>query len=299
MPFLIAGAYAAAAGLYILWSSAFAAGRAEDVGELQRLETWKGLAFVAVTTVGVYFGVRFAARRAVSDQAERVERELRLVSVRNQELAGVMAASVAHDANNVLVSLLAGIDALAAGGRAPALESTVEQLRSGVDKLVALNRRLLGFPLDQASEGIERVVRGTIGAIRAHGSIAGCQIVCSIAPITAKAHPVLLHQIVGNLVLNAGEATGGSGRIELHVVEDAGTAMLEVHDDGPGVPPARRPTLFAGFGSTKPDGIGLGLFSVRTCVDLLGGTIEVADSPLGGALFRVRLPLHSAVPARA
>jgi nitrogen-specific signal transduction histidine kinase len=65
-----------------------------------------------------------------------------------------------------------------------------------------------------------------------------------------------------------------------------------VHDNGPGIPQERRSSLFDAMTTTKQGGSGLGLFSARTCVHGLGGMLEVAVSPLGGALLRVRLPRH-------
>jgi two-component system nitrogen regulation sensor histidine kinase NtrY len=63
----------------------------------------------------------------------------------------------------------------------------------------------------------------------------------------------------------------------------------------------RRERIFEALETTKLDGSGLGLFSVKSCVTALGGTVEVGDSPLGGARFRVHLPeaRRNAVDARA
>ena len=102
--------------------------------------------------------------------------------------------------------------------------------------------------------------------------------------------PLLVHRIVSNLLVNAGEAKGGRGVIEVVVDERGDKVVLEVHDDGPGVPPERRAGLFDAPTSTKAQGSGLGLFSVRACVQGLGGTVAVGESPLGGACFRVELP---------
>ena len=57
-----------------------------------------------------------------------------------------------------------------------------------------------------------------------------------------------------------------------------------------GVPVERRERIFDSLETTKPAGTGLGLFSVKSCVAALEGSVDVGDSPLGGACFRVRLP---------
>ena len=109
--------------------------------------------------------------------------------------------------------------------------------------------------------------------------------------IPIRTHPLVVHQIVSPLIVNACEAIGEQGRVEVRLEREGNEAVLSVHDNGPGVPPERRARLFDALESTKRDGAGLGLYSVASCVRALGGTIDVGDSPLGGAWFRVRLPI--------
>jgi signal transduction histidine kinase len=78
-----------------------------------------------------------------------------------------------------------------------------------------------------------------------------------------------------------------------------GEAALEVADDGPGLSQEAREHLFEPFFTTKPNGTGLGLPTSRRFVEAHGGTIDVARSDLGGALFRVRLPLDARPEADA
>jgi len=68
---------------------------------------------------------------------------------------------------------------------------------------------------------------------------------------------------------------------------------MEVSDDGPGLSPEARAHLFEPFFTTKPNGTGLGLPTSRRFVEAHGGAIDVGTSELGGALFRVRLPLEA------
>lgn len=298
LPLTVAGAYALVSAAYISVSDQLAAASARSVADLQRIETAKGLGFVAITTVGVFLGAWFAGRRVRRQVLETLDREQIIVAQQGRILAGAMAASVAHDANNVLVSLLGEIESLVARGDARGLDTAITNLRTGVDRLVGLNGRLLGMPLEQARVDVVRIVRESLATIRAHEAVAGCHLECRApASVEIETHPLLVHQIVGNLVLNAAEATHGRGRIEVCVIDGADGVVIAVHDDGPGIPADRREGLFESFASTKPGGFGLGLFSVRTCVDLLGGAVEVGDSPLGGAMFRVALPRRVLAPA--
>ena len=69
--------------------------------------------------------------------------------------------------------------------------------------------------------------------------------------------------------------------------------MLEVRDDGPGVPEKMRERVFDPYYTTKSEGTGLGLAIVKKIVLEHGGSIACTASPEGGATFRIRLPLRS------
>lgn len=97
-----------------------------------------------------------------------------------------------------------------------------------------------------------------------------------------------LRSVVGNLVTNALEATGGDGPVEVSLNSSDGTARLVVADRGPGLP---RGDVFAAFFSTKSSGTGLGLWLVRQLVEAAGGAIRAADRRGGGARFEVTLPV--------
>jgi two-component system OmpR family sensor kinase len=89
--------------------------------------------------------------------------------------------------------------------------------------------------------------------------------------------------------------------IELRLHSEGRNAVIEVADDGPGVPVELREQIFERFvrGDGPADravsgGSGLGLAIVSAVATSHGGSAEVAESDLGGALFRIRLPLHPA-----
>ncbi|MBX3464461.1 MAG: HAMP domain-containing histidine kinase [Planctomycetes bacterium] len=291
----LAFAYGGVAAIYILVSSRLAAAHATTIDDLLAIETGKGIGFVLVTTLLTFVGGLLAMRRIERDADELVRRERALLAVNGKVFAGVMAASVAHDANNVLVAVLADLEALAASGRIGDRQQ-IEDLRHSVGRLVDLNGRLLnaarqGTPRDRQQVELGRLVREAVATVRAHQHLRHCRIVCRGGDgLRLLTQAVLIHQVIGNLVLNAGQAMHGEGAIEVVVAEQPETVAIEVHDAGPGVPPARRATLFDGLATTKPAGTGLGLFSVRACVQSLGGSVAIEDSPLGGAKFTVRLP---------
>jgi PAS domain S-box-containing protein len=104
-----------------------------------------------------------------------------------------------------------------------------------------------------------------------------------------------LKQVLLNLVQNAVHAVCacdlGNGTVQVAVESGEGTVAFSVDDDGPGVPAEARQRIFTPFYTTKDHGTGLGLAVAHTIVTLHGGTLTVDDSPLGGARFRVVVPV--------
>ncbi len=107
--------------------------------------------------------------------------------------------------------------------------------------------------------------------------------------------PVLLGQVVRNLVSNA--ARHACSEVQVSLREEQDRAVLSVSDDGNGVPPEQRERIFERFvrldesRTREAGGSGLGLAIVHKIVNDLGGNVQVADSPTGGAAFVVHLPL--------
>ncbi|HZP39944.1 MAG TPA: ATP-binding protein, partial [Candidatus Binatia bacterium] len=111
--------------------------------------------------------------------------------------------------------------------------------------------------------------------------------------------PDELKQIVLNLLLNAIEASPPDAevRLSVEVGDDAGeTVVIEVQDEGPGIPKESFEDIFHPFFTTKETGTGLGLALVHQMVIEHAGTIEVESAPGRGAVFRVTLPAMAVEP---
>lgn len=299
---ILAGAYVILAGAYIIVSGYLAAGASHSVEELRRIEAIKGVAYVAVTATLIFAGARWAMRRMERDAQELTRREQALLVNEGRVFAGLIAATVAHDANNVLMVALGEIEAMEQEG---SRSEPLARLAHSVKRLTALNQRLLDTgQVFVAREGValdvREAARESVDMLRAQADVRRCRITFGgVSGLTVIASPALMHQMVGNLVLNAAQAAGDHGLVEVRVAALAGQAVIEVHDNGPGVARERREELFTALTTTKPLGSGLGLFSVKACANGLGGRVEVGDSPLGGALFRILLPPAPAKPVPA
>ena len=110
--------------------------------------------------------------------------------------------------------------------------------------------------------------------------------------VRAAATADAIKQVTLNLVRNAREAMKDRGRIDLVVQKVGDSAVIEVRDDGPGIPSSAMPHLFDPFFTTKGDvhGVGLGLFVAEGLIRGFGGRITAANRRDRGARFRIELP---------
>jgi signal transduction histidine kinase len=108
-------------------------------------------------------------------------------------------------------------------------------------------------------------------------------------PFTVEADPIQFRQVLSNLIANAMQALDGGGTLEIRAHMDDAVAVIEVADDGPGVPSEHRNRIFQPLFSTKARGTGLGLSICRQIVERHGGSLELLDSD-SGARFAIRMP---------
>jgi signal transduction histidine kinase len=123
-------------------------------------------------------------------------------------------------------------------------------------------------------------------------------------PLRVEGSSDELHRMILNLLDNAARHTPDGATIELALSQKDGDAVVEVGDDGPGIPVAMRTQIFDRFvrgegpaDTARGTGTGLGLAIVSAVAASHGGSVEATESPLGGALFRARIPLADANPA--
>lgn len=107
------------------------------------------------------------------------------------------------------------------------------------------------------------------------------------AATTVRARHVQLEQVLVNLLQNAAQACTEGGSIALAITAANGSVRLSVTDNGPGVPPWLRDTLFQPFVTSKSEGIGLGLAIARDIMCQLGGDLAHEDTPTGARFVMV------------
>jgi two-component system sensor histidine kinase HydH len=290
-------AYVVLCGAYIVLSGALAAGLSETVHQLERVEKMKGLLFVFATG-GLFFALSYTLLRRISQQEIRVlQQKNALMESERRAMVGLFAASIAHDIANILVVARGSLgfleEDLAPGdGKSGAIAT----LRRALEELKVLTRRLVAIenarlPKDDTEFSLDQLVREVVSLARSHMDVRGCTLrVSTNEPVAIVGDRSMLGMMLLNLLLNAADATQGRGRIDVRLRRADDAAILEVHDDGPGVPTDRREAIFEAFYSSKAHGTGLGLLTVKVTVEEHGGAVDVDVSDLGGANFRVRLP---------
>jgi PAS domain S-box-containing protein len=259
----------------------------------------------------------------VRDITERRALEEQLRQAQKLEAIGRLAGGVAHDFNNILMSIMGAADLLLMQLQPEdAARSEATEIKQSVDRGAGLTRQLLAFSRRQATRprifALGSIVRGMETMLRRLiGPEIDFEIVSGSDPLMVLADSGHIEQVVLNLVVNGRDAMPGGGRLIVSVEEiyldelSAATlaegkegqyARLSVADTGTGIDEKTRAKLFEPFFTTKEQGkgTGLGLSIVYGIVKQSGGYITVVSEPGRGAMFLIYLPLVTAdtpVPA--
>jgi signal transduction histidine kinase len=172
----------------------------------------------------------------------------------------------------------------------------VEQIDSGTSRISELVRAIKQYSyMDQAPEqevdvhdGLENTLIMLHYRLK-YGIAVVREYERSIPAICA--HGSELNQVWTNLIDNAIDAMNGKGELVVRTAAEFGRVLVEIRDNGPGIPPELQDRIFEPFFTTKPvgEGTGLGLDTVYRIVQKHRGDIRVESVP-GRTSFQVRLP---------
>jgi len=259
-----------------------------------------------------------AMSASLSDYRARTEDQLRSLEqanadlkaaqealIRSEKLASVgrLAAGIAHEVGNPLSAVLGYVDLVSQGLDDPDLErDLVLRSRTELERIHRIIRELLDFARQGsgAAEDIDVAAAIAEAASTVQPTPGMRQI-----PVDVRAEDALpavrmerdkLHQVLVNLLLNAADAMGGEGRVELRARastegEVAGVELC-CRDSGPGFSEVALDRAFEPFFTTKEvgEGTGLGLATCLQVVEGAGGHMSVGNHPEGGALVCLWLP---------
>jgi putative PEP-CTERM system histidine kinase len=242
--------------------------------------------------------LKTAGRQAASYLAQ-LEAAKALLVARQFESFNRMSAFVVHDLKNLIAQLSLLLSNADRHKHNPAFqEDMIGTVANSVEKMKRLLVQLRGaytleppvpVALDDllqqivtARSGLKPVPRLKLGD----------------SAVSVVGHPARLERVIGHLVQNAIDATPSEGNVLVQLLQQNGSAVIEIADTGCGMSEQFvRYRLFRPFESTKATGMGIGTYEARQYVRELGGRIEVASREAQGTTFRVMLPLY--MPSRA
>jgi two-component system OmpR family sensor kinase len=174
------------------------------------------------------------------------------------------------------------------------IEAEAARMGEMVDDLLLLARLDAGRPLERLPVDLTRLVLDAVTDAQAAGPGHRWLLELPEEPVTVPGDTHRLHQVLANLLANARLHTPVGSTVTVSLEADDTTALLKVHDDGPGIPEDIQPGVFERFTradrSTKAEtgGAGLGLSIVAAVVEAHGGSVTVESEP-GSTTFTVRI----------
>jgi putative PEP-CTERM system histidine kinase len=265
-------------------------------------ERWLGVTILADRVSGIPYTLEeFELLECIGDQIASNLLNLRLTNKillgKELEAFQTISAFFVHDLKNAASTLNLMLQNFPVHYADPAFRAdalrgigeTTSRINQIIDRLSAVRDRL---ELQPGEVDLNEVVNQVVQGVNGSGGIEVSKSLESLPRLQADAEQ--LRSVVTNLLLNAHEAVGRNGRIEVKTAEHDGWVTLSVVDNGCGMPPEFvRDSLFRPFKTTKKKGLGIGMFQTKMIVEAHHGVLRVQSEPGKGTAFHVSLPLHS------
>jgi len=237
----------------------------------------------------------------IADISAERRMQMQLAQADKMSSLGRMISGVTHELNNPLTAIMGYAQLLRAAVPEGKVADRAERLEFEARRCQKIVKNLLSFArrgeVKHGALSLNEVVESVLALMGCQLRVDGIAVetdLCSDLPALVGDHHHL-QQVLVNLLTNACQAIRSdaqSGKIVVRTRYVDGKAVLEVQDDGPGIPETCRAKIFDPFFTTKPEGqgTGLGLALVHGIVRDHGGTIEALQDAGEGACFRVVLP---------
>jgi len=237
-----------------------------------------------------------------------IERLHRTQMSRAEHLAtlGELATGLAHEIRNPLAGIAGVIEII---GRDLPITSPARAVVKDVRQEIARINHIVTDLLQTARPHPPRVRKSDLNTTVEHAVMLGRQqALAKSIEVTLKKDPLLpevehdsdqIHQVLLNLLLNALQAINLNGKVTVTIKAQGSTAVVEVADNGRGIPPEDLPNIFRPFYTTKGEGTGLGLSLARRIVEDHQGRIDVTSAVGKGTTFAVLLPLERVTAQQA
>lgn len=213
---------------------------------------------------------------------------------------GEMAAGIAHEVNNPLQVMMANIELLEDSVSEKG-HKRIDNLKDGIHRIKSIVRDLLIFAREQTTElddvDINSVITKVADILGNQLRVANVKLELDLdrRTLIGRCNRNLIQQVMINLLQNARDAIEGSGKGSKVAIRSVllpgGIIVIEVADDGPGIPEEIADRIFDPFFTTKDvgKGTGLGLSVSRRIIESMGGNISVSSSPISGTTFTISL----------
>lgn len=230
------------------------------------------------------------------DLTENLRTEQALIEARHLARIGEMSATVAHDIKNPLAAIYSAVQYLereetSVEERKELLGEVGKEVRRVDETIQDLLRFARSAPLRREDTRIEDLVRGVLADVKLTAELADHRFEVFVDPDAQVAiDRKMMTRALRNLVVNACQAMEQPGCVTVRAWQDEDLVVLEVLDQGPGIPVEVGAELFEPFVTSKVRGTGLGLAVARRYAEAHGGTLELTESTGDGSTFRISLP---------
>lgn len=245
-------------------------------------------------------------RRRRLAEVEARQRMSELAHVNRFSIAGELTASIAHELNQPLGSILVNTETAALMLESPSLDrdelrEILSDIRRDDQRAGEVIRRLRSLlrrtPFEAREIDLNQPVGETLDIVSgvAHARGIAVDVMLSDDPLPVRGDRIQLQQVLLNLFMNAAEAMEhferSKRKMVLRTARDGEFAEVEIADFGPGILAGKLQEVFEPFYTSKSSGMGMGLSIARTIVEAHSGTISAENRAGQGAVFRIRLPL--------
>jgi PAS domain S-box-containing protein len=208
---------------------------------------------------------------------------------------GSMAAVVAHEVKNPIAGIRGALQVIMS--RMPAEQrdrSIISEIIARLDALNGIVQDLLLYARPRALKrepvDVRLLIESTSDLLRRDPALASTTLQITGRPEPVPGDPEQLRIVFQNLLMNAAQAMGGSGAIDVTLRLDQQGCRIAIRDHGPGMPAEVREKAFDAFFTTKHRGTGLGLPIARRVVEAHGGAIDIGEADGGGTVVSIQLP---------
>jgi len=277
-------------------------GLLDDVYRQKRLiwlVTATGFLMLYILLFGVF---RQATLRIERQHVEKLAFQARLIEAERQQMVATIAASIGHELNNTLTSMLLFSE------RAQVPNPSLELLQRFAKSMPPLIQRLMSFGKSLLTIGhppkpafapldINDLLMRVTGLMTESGMLKNYDVKLDLFTDLASVHGDrgMLEQVITNLLINASHAmeTGGALIVKSEYSTRSDYVGIEIADTGHGIAQENLEKIFEPFFTTKEPGkgTGLGMYLVKQIIEEHGGTITISSSSRQGTVFYIKLPV--------